>query len=359
MNTDVSNRAPAIREGANLFGLECEELEQAALDCGESRFRGRQIYRGVYHHRNFDLAAFTDLSKPFRETLRSKFRLTLPEIREKQLSRDNSVRYLLGFEDGQGAESVYMPEQSRVTLCVSSQVGCAVDCRFCFTALMGLKRNLTAGEILGQVYLLAEDQGIGPSTRLNIVFMGMGEPLLNLYPVMKSVRILADPAGLGIPLRRITISTSGIIPGIQSLGREAVRPKLAVSLNASTDGQRTALMPVSRKYPLTELMAACRDYPLRPRETLTFEYVLLDAINDSRQDALRVAKLIHGIKAKVNLIPYNPGPGLPYRPSPWERALAFQETLASQHTPAFVRLSRGRDIRAACGQLLLDKSTTS
>ncbi|HTV56759.1 MAG TPA: 23S rRNA (adenine(2503)-C(2))-methyltransferase RlmN, partial [Terriglobia bacterium] len=259
MNTEVSNGISTIKAGANLFGLECEELEQAALDCGQARFRGRQIYRGVYHHRNFDLAAFTELSKTFREKLRSKFRLELPEIREKHPSRDGSVRYLLAFEDRQGAESVYMPEKNRVTLCVSSQAGCAVNCRFCFTALMGLERNLTAGEILSQVYLLAGDQGISSSVRLNIVFMGMGEPLLNLESVMKAVRILTDPAGLGISLRRITVSTSGIIPGIRELSRETTRPKLAVSLNASTDEQRISLMPVGRKYPLRELMTACRE----------------------------------------------------------------------------------------------------
>jgi 23S rRNA (adenine2503-C2)-methyltransferase len=359
MNTEVSNQTSAIEAGTNLFGLECEELEEAALDCGQSRFRGRQIYRGVYGHRNFDFAAFTELSKTFRETLCSKFKLALPQIREKHWSRDGSVRYLLGFEDGQGAESVYMPEKSRITLCVSSQAGCAVDCRFCFTALMGLKRNLTAGEILGQVYLLTEDQVISSGTRLNVVFMGMGEPLLNLQSVMKAIRILTDSVGLGISPRRITISTSGIIPGIQKLALESVRPKLAISLNASTDEQRISLMPVSRKYPLRDLIAACRDYPLRPHERLTFEYVLLDGINDSCQDAMRVSKLIRGIRAKVNLIPYNPGPGLPYRASPWERVLAFQETLARGHTPAFIRLSRGRDIRAACGQLLLDQSNSS
>jgi 23S rRNA (adenine2503-C2)-methyltransferase len=356
MSSEASNSMLAIEAGANLFGLDRDELEQAALECGEPRFRGRQLYRGVYHHRNLNLAAFTDLSKRFRETLISKFRLALPQIQEKHHSRDGSVRYVLSFEDGEGAESVYMPEERRVTLCISSQAGCAVDCRFCFTALMGLKRNLTAGEILGQVYALAQDQSISRSVRLNVVFMGMGEPLLNLQAVMKAVRFMADPAGLGVPFRRITVSTSGVIPGIEKLARESVRPKLAVSLNASTDEQRTSLMPLNRKYPLAPLMAACRDYPLRPRETLTFEYVLLDGINDSTKDALRVAKLIRGLRAKVNLIPYNSGPGLPYHASPWERVLAFQETLRDERIPAFIRISRGRDIRAACGQLMLDRA---
>jgi 23S rRNA (adenine2503-C2)-methyltransferase len=353
MNSELHQVSPKTETCANLFGLEREELEQAALDCGQPRYRGRQLYRGVYRNRNFDLAAFTDLSKPFREALRSKYRLALPDVREKHQSGDGAVRYLLLFEDGQEAESVYMPEENRVTLCLSSQAGCAVGCRFCFTALMGLKRNLTAAEILGQVYVLVTDQAISPNARLNLVFMGMGEPLLNLQPVMKAVRILADPAGLNVPLRRITISTAGIIPGIRALSREPLRPKLAVSLNASTDEQRTALMPLNRKYPLAELMAACRDFPLRPRERLTFEYVLLDGINDSKEDALRVAQLIRGLRAKVNLIPYNPGPDLPYKSSPWARVTAFQETLTRQSLPAFIRLSRGRDVRAACGQLAL------
>jgi 23S rRNA (adenine2503-C2)-methyltransferase len=354
MENGILDGSLAASAGANLFGLEREELEQAALNCGQPRFHGRQIYRDVYHRRNFDLETFTGLSKPFRETLRSKFRIALPQIRESHRSRDGSIRYVIAFEDGQGAESVYMPEERRVTFCISSQAGCAVDCRFCFTAQMGLKRNLTAGEILGQVYLLAQDQGVSSAVRLNVVFMGMGEPLLNFEPVMKVVRILADPAGLSVPLRRITLSTSGIVPGIQKLSHESIRPKLAVSLNASSDEQRTALMPVNRKYSISQLMAACRDYPLRPRENLTFEYVLLDGINDSTEDAVRVAKLIRGVRARVNLIPYNPGPGLPYRPSPWERVLAFQDTLAGERVPAFIRVSRGRDIRAACGQLLLD-----
>lgn len=353
MSTEALIITPETRVRINLFGLERKELEQAALDCGQPRYRGRQIYHGVYKHRNLDLGAFTELSKPFRAILGSKFRLSLPQIREIHPSRDGAVRYLIGFEDGQAAESVYMPDENRVTLCLSSQAGCAVGCRFCFTALMGLKRNLTAGEILGQVYLIAQHQGIAPDARLNLVFMGMGEPLLNLHAVMKAVRILADPAGFSVPVRRITVSTAGVIPGIHALSREPLRPKLAVSLNASTDKQRTELMPLNRKYPLAKLMAACRNFQLRPRERLTFEYVLLDGINDSRQDALRVAQLVRGIRAKVNLIPYNSGPDLPYRSSPWERVFAFQQILTGENVPAFIRLSRGRDIRAACGQLAL------
>jgi 23S rRNA (adenine2503-C2)-methyltransferase len=220
-----------------------------------------------------------------------------------------------------------------------------------------LKRNLTAGETVGQVIALMREHAIAPSARLNVVFMGMGEPLLNFRAVMKAIRIMAEREGLAIPERRMTLSTAGIIPGIRALGREPVRPKLAVSLNATTDEQRSRLMPLNRKYPLSELMAACREYPLRPRERLTFEYVLLDGINDSPEDAERVARLIRGLRAKVNLIPYNSGAQLPYCPPPFDRVVAFQKLLTSRGVPAFVRISRGQDIRGACGQLMLEASS--
>jgi 23S rRNA (adenine2503-C2)-methyltransferase len=228
-----------------------------------------------------------------------------------------------------------------------------VDCRFCFTALLGLQRNLSAGEILGQVLAVAEAREILPGTRLNLVFMGMGEPLLNLAQVMKAVHILADPQGFGIPLRRITISTSGIVPRISDMARAARRPKLAVSLNASTEEQRTELMPINRKYPLRELLRVCRAYPLRPRELMTFEYVLLDGFNDTDADARRVGELLRGMRAKVNLIPYNSGSELPYRASSLQRVLAFQQVLAGSKIPAYIRISRGQDVGAACGQLRL------
>ena len=337
----------------NLVGLSRAELEQLAVDSNQPRFRGRQIFRGLYARRVRDLNALTDLDKKFREYLSSRFSAALPSVEREFVSRDGSVRYLLGLDEGQSVESVYMPEKHRTTLCISSQVGCAVDCRFCFTGLMGVKRNLTAGEMVGQVLALAEAQDIPRGAPLNVVFMGMGEPLLNLGPLLEAVKILADPDGVGIALRRITVSTSGIVPRLYDLAREPVRPRLAVSLNASTDEQRTALMPINRKYPLDDLLQACRAYPLRPRERLTFEYVLLDGVNDSDQDAMRVAELIHGIRAKVNLIPYNSGPELPFRSPPLERVLAFQQTLAQRRVPAFIRISRGQDVQAACGQLSL------
>jgi 23S rRNA (adenine2503-C2)-methyltransferase len=329
------------------------ELEQLAVAQGQPRYRGSQIYRGIYLRRQQDLSCLTDLDLNFRRFLASNFQIGYPRVDAEFKSRDGSVRYLLGLEDGKRVEAVYMPEEDRTTVCVSSQVGCAVDCKFCFTALVGLKRNLTAGEMVGQVLAIATAQHIAPKSRLNIVFMGMGEPLLNLGQVTKAVNIMADTAGLGMALRRITVSTSGIIPGIYQLACEQVRPKLAISLNASTEEQRTALMPLNRKYPLKDLLAACRAYPLRPRERLTFEYVMLDGINDSRADAARVAELLRRIPARVNLIPYNGGDALPYRASPLRRVLEFQQQLSKQNVPAFIRISRGRDIMAACGQLSL------
>ncbi len=348
----------AAISGHNLVGLDRQELERLAQSLGKPAYRGRQLYHALYHRRERDVAALTDLDRNFRAALTAHYEITYPNVQAEFTSKDGSARYLLGLQDNTAIETVYMPEEERITLCLSSQAGCAVDCRFCFTALLGLKRNLSAGEILGQVLAVAKVREIPSRSRLNLVFMGMGEPLLNLAQVMKAVRILADPRGLGIPLRRITISTSGIIPGMRELARDPGRPKLAVSLNASNQQQRTELMPINRKYPLGELLRACRAYPLRPRERLTFEYVLLSGFNDTDADALRVAELLRGMRAKVNLIPYNPGSELHYRPSPLERVLAFQQLLTERDIPAYIRISRGQDIGAACGQLRLEGMRT-
>ena len=337
----------------NLLGSTREELEQLALECGQARFHGRQLFRAIYSRRLERFDDLTELNKSFRARLSGEYRVAYPQVEREFVSRDGAVRYLLRLEDGKSIEAVYMPEEARTTLCLSSQVGCAVDCKFCFTALLGLKRNLTPGEIVGQVLAIVKAQRIPPRARLNVVFMGMGEPLLNLPAVMKGVGILADPNGVGLPVRRITISTAGVVPRISDLAQEPVRPKLAVSLNASTDEQRNALMPLNRKYPLRQLLAACRAYPLRPREHLTFEYVMLDGINDSDADAARVADLLRGLRSKVNLIPYNSGSELSYRPSPLKRVVAFQEVLMNRGIPAYIRISRGQDVRAACGQLSL------
>jgi len=337
----------------SLVGLDRQELERLMESRGKAAYHGRQLYRALYRRRESDLGGMTDLDGKLRQALAADYEIRWPKVEGGFVSQDGSARYLLLLEDGTAIETVYMPEDDRITLCLSSQAGCAVGCRFCFTALLGLRRNLEAGEILGQVLAVAGARAIPPVARLNLVFMGMGEPLLNLAPVMKAVRILSDPQGFAVPLRRIAISTSGIVPRIEELGRDPGRPMLAISLNASNEEQRSELMPINRKYPLRELVRACRAYPLRPREVLTFEYVLLDGFNDSDADARRVADLLRGIRATVNLIPYNPGPGLPYRPSPRERVLAFQQRLREQNFPAFIRISRGQDVGAACGQLRL------
>jgi 23S rRNA (adenine2503-C2)-methyltransferase len=337
----------------NLLGLSRDELEDLAALCGQARYRGRQVYHAIYARREKNLAAITTLDHKFRDLLAVNQEIRYPEVKSEFVSRDGAIRYLLGLQDGSTIEAVYMPEENRTTLCLSSQVGCAVDCRFCFTALIGMKRNLSAGEIIGQVFSIAETRHIARGSRLNLVLMGMGEPLLNFGQVMKAIRILADPGGAGIPARRITLSTAGIIPGIRDLAREPVRPKLAVSLNASNDEQRTAIMPLNRKYNLKQLLEACRDFPLRPREHLTFEYVMLDGINDSNADAARVVQLVKGIRCKINLIPYNSGPELPYRASPLKRVLEFQEILVAGSIPTYIRISRGQDVHAACGQLSL------
>lgn len=357
MPDQASLRKPRFDEPAartNLIGLERVELESLAASLAERSFRGRQIFSGLHAGRWTDFDSFTNLPKAFRDRLGERFDIAYPAIRERRISRDGAVLYLIELEDGERVESVYMPEARRVTLCISSQAGCAVDCRFCFTALMGLRRNLAASEIVGQVLAIAADQGIRRGHRLNLVFMGMGEPLLNLGPVLKSVRILSEAEGLEIPLRRITVSTSGVIPRILELAAENIRPKLAISLNASNDEQRSAIMPLNRKYPLDALLAACREYPLRPREKLTFEYVMLGGFNDLLEDAHRLTRLLRGMRAKLNLIPYNAGPDLSFRTSPFERVVEFREILASSGIDAFIRISRGQDVRAACGQLMLE-----
>jgi 23S rRNA (adenine2503-C2)-methyltransferase len=275
----------------------------------------------------------------------------LPGIAQRYESVDGTRRYLLRLEDGRTVETVLMPEGERDTICISSQVGCAVGCTFCMTALMGLERNLTPGEIVGQVLTVARDnQLLAEGSRLNIVMMGQGEPLLNLENVLKATRLLVDPAGVGLSPRRVTVSTAGIVPAIEQMGLNLVRPKLAVSLNASTEDMRRELMPITRKYHLRDLLAVCRDYPLRPWEKLTFEYVLLKDVNDTDADARRVVKLLANLNCKVNLIALNPGPGIGFQTPEPARVAAFQG-IVRRSLPCFVRKPRGLDIFAACGQL--------
>ena len=292
----------------------------------------------------------SNLPKTLRDRLDQEFPLGMPVVERQYESTDGTRRYLLKLGDGKTVETVWMPaegEADRATICISSQVGCPVDCKFCLTALLGLERSLSAGEIVGQVLLAA---GTAPVDRINIVMMGQGEPLLNFPNVIKASRLLMDPQGMAVSPRRITLSTSGIIPRIVELGREPVRPKLAISLNASTEEQRQALMPITRKYHLKDLMEACRAYPLRTWEKLTFEYVLLKGVNDSDADAQRVVRLLAHINAKVNLIALNPGPGIPFKTPDPARVAAFQEII-KRAVPCFIRKPRGLDVYAACGQL--------
>jgi 23S rRNA (adenine2503-C2)-methyltransferase len=320
---------------------------QAALGASEPAFRARQLYDAVYRQRVADFGEISNLPKALRERLGHLFPVGRPTVERRYDSVDGTCRYLLRLSDGKTVETVWMPEGERATICISSQVGCPVDCKFCLTALMGLERSLTAGEIVGQVLLAA---GTEDKSRLNIVMMGQGEPLLNLPNVLKATRLLTDPAGLAISPRRITLSTSGIIPKITELGREAIRPKLAISLNASSEDQRRALMPITKKYHLADLVEACRAYPLRPWEKLTFEYVLLKGFNDTDGDARRVVRLLDRIDAKVNLIALNPGPGITFETPDPERVASFQ-AIVRRSLPCFIRKPRGLDVYAACGQL--------
>jgi 23S rRNA (adenine2503-C2)-methyltransferase len=284
-------------------------------------------------------------------------------------SNDGTVRYVLAVDDASAnasaanaknatVESVFMPEEKRQTICISTQAGCAVDCHFCLTATLGLIRNLSAGEILGQVLMALEENRAALKPQTNVVLMGQGEPLLNYGAVMGALRILLDPNGMAISPKHVTLSTSGIIPGIERLAQEKVRPKLAISLNASCDEQRDEIMPINRRYPIANLLDACRRYPLRPWEHITFEYVVLGGFNDSPEDARRVAKLVSNLRAKVNLIPWNPGE-LPYEKPDPVRVEEMRRILTDKGVPTFVRYSRGQDVMAACGQLALLESGAS
>jgi 23S rRNA (adenine2503-C2)-methyltransferase len=357
-----------------LVGLDLRELAAIVQQYGQPSYRAQQLFEALYRQRVGSAEQISTLPLEFRRSLaQNEFSVGLPTVEKKFASTDGTVRYLMAFADGQSVETVWMPEgdggevgdgseagaqaegpektnRGRATICVSSQVGCAVDCKFCLTALLGVKRNLTAGEIVGQVSVVLNDQGVSPpQDRVNLVFMGMGEPFLNYENFMKAVRLLVE--GTGIPAARMTVSTAGVVPRIYDFGAEAVRPKLAISLNASNDKLRTRLMPLNRKWNLEKLIVAARDFPLRNREKLTFEYVLLDKVNDGEQDARELAELVRGMRAKVNLIAFNPGPEIEFRTPAEERVRRFQSILAAAEVPAFLRRPRGRDIYAACGQL--------
>lgn len=353
----------------NLLGLNIQELSSLVEQAGQPSYRANQLFRAVYADRVSSVEHVSTLPKEFRGWLiEQDYVLTSPEIEKQFVSTDGTVRYLLRLLDGNTVETVWMPDgddgeigdgseadsgvrdRRRATICISSQVGCAVNCRFCLTALLGLARNLTAGEIAGQVITVLNHQQVSPPLeRVNLVFMGMGEPFLNYDNFIKAVRLLVE--GVGIPQSRMTVSTAGIVPRIYDLGAEAIRPKLAISLTAPNDDLRTQLMPINRKWNLEKLMTAAREFPLRNREKVTFEYVLLHDVNDSREHAVELVELLRGCKAKVNLIALNPGPGIDFAMPADENVLDFQNVLIASGIPAFVRKPRGRDIYAACGQL--------
>ncbi len=348
------------KTGVNLLGKSTEELRAILQSLAEPGYRGAQIYHALYAERRSDFAAMTNLPAALRERLSREAAIALPRIVRRHLSSDGTVRYVLAIGEGKAAniETVFMPEENRQTICISTQAGCAVECQFCLTATLGLTRNLTAGEIVGQVLVALEDNRAALKPQTNIVLMGQGEPLLNYDAVMAALRILLDPKGVAIAPRHAALSTSGIVPGIERLAREKVRPNLAISLNASSNEQRDQIMPINRKYPLEKLLDACRKYPLRPREWLLFEYVLLGGFNDSAEDAHRVVKLLANLRAKVNLIPWNPG-DLPYERPDRRRVEEFQRIFIEKGVPCFIRDSRGQDVMAACGQLALAETASA
>ena len=356
-----------------LLGLDRAELISLVAGLDEPAYRAQQLLDSIYRNR---LESIERIST-FPQALRSKlvgdgYSIGMPVVEKRFVSKDGTIRYLIALADGQTVETVWMPEGDggeagdgteagdsaqnsprgwdRATICVSSQVGCAVDCQFCLTALLGVKRNLTAGEIVGQVLRVLTDQNVSPpQDRVNLVFMGMGEPFLNYDNFIKAARLLVEE--VGIAESRMTVSTAGIVPRIHDFGLEAIRPKLAISLNASNDETRTRLMPINRKWSLDALITAARDFPLRNRERLTFEYVLLDGVNDDTTNAEEVVNLLRGLPSKVNLIALNPGPGIDFSTPTADRVSAFQNVLIKSGIPTFVRRPRGRDIFAACGQL--------
>jgi 23S rRNA (adenine2503-C2)-methyltransferase len=377
-----------------LLGKNREELKAYFAGLSEPAYRADQIYHWLYAEREFSVERWSNLPAALREKLAREAVVTLPSVRQRYVSTDGSVRYLFGLAAQEekllrkpaAVEAVFMPSEGRQTICISTQAGCAVDCQFCLTAQLGLLRNLTAGEMVAQVLMPLKEmeekdtsqsteseknapaslpmsgqaesgryigEPSGLAARTNVVLMGQGEPLLNFESVMGALRILLDAEGVGLSPKHVTLSTSGIVPGIERLGKEEARPKLAISLNASCDEQRDLLMPINKKYPLKVLMEACRNYPLRNWEHLTFEYVMLGGVNDAAEDARRVVRLLAPLtRVKVNLIPWNPGE-LPYKESSAETIEEFRRILVEKGVPAFVRYSRGRDVMAACGQLAL------
>jgi len=348
--------APDADSRVNLIGMDRDDLAAALAPLGVETFRARQIFQWIYNRGATEFADMTNLSKTLRASLAERFRIALPDVSSEQISTDGTRKWLMRFADGREAETVFIPEPDRGTLCVSSQVGCTLTCSFCHTGTQKLVRNLTAGEIAGQIMAARVALGEPPAStegrRLtNIVMMGMGEPLYNFDNVKKALRIAMDSEGLAISRRKITLSTSGIVPMMERCGEE-IGVMLAVSLHAVRDELRDVLVPVNRKYPLKDLIAACRRYPgTNNARRITFEYVMLKGVNDSPEDARALLRLIKGIPAKINLIPFNAWPGAAYECATGEAMDAFADILMRAGYVTTVRTPRGRDILAACGQL--------
>jgi 23S rRNA (adenine2503-C2)-methyltransferase len=349
--------APVVLDSrVNLIGMNFDDLVRELAAMGEKKFRADQLYQWIYQHGVTDIDAMTNLGKPLREKLAERYRVDRPTTSSRQISTDGTRKWLLRFDDVQEAETVFIPEPNRGTLCVSSQVGCTLTCAFCHTGTQRLVRNLDPGEIVGQVMLARDEVGVWPASAVdrsltNIVMMGMGEPLFNYDNVAKALRIAMDGNGLSISKRKITLSTSGVVPEIRRLGAD-LGVMLAISLHAVRDELRDELVPINRKYPLKELMAACRDYPgLSNARRVFFEYVMLKDVNDSAADARELVRLIKGIPAKINLIPFNPWPGVAYECSTEASIKRFADILHNAGYVSTVRTPRGRDILAACGQL--------
>jgi len=334
----------------NLLDLLPAELEELAVSLGAPAYRGRQIAGWIYRKGVTDLARMSDLPRHFREALAERAAVLVPVVERRTPSQDGSEKFVFRFPDGARVQSVLMPDGDRLTLCVSTQVGCGFGCAFCFTGTMGLERNLGAGEIVGQLVGVAPALGAGRRVT-HVVYMGMGEPLANYRATVKSLRLLTDPLGAALSPRRITVSTVGLVGGIERLAEENLRVNLAISLHATSNEIRDRIMPVNRGFAIEELLAACRRFPLPFRQRMTFEYVLLDGVNDRPEDARRLLRLLKGIRAKVNLIPFNDWEGSGFGRPPLPRILAFQSLLLQHGITATVRWSKGEDIGAACGQL--------
>ena len=348
----------------HLTGLSPAELSEFVGTLGEPAYRGRQIFAAIHGRRLRSFEQITDLPKEFRSKLESQATISTLALESQYFSTDGTRRYLFKTRDGLPVETVFIPEERRDTICFSSQSGCPLQCTFCLTAQLGLLRNLTAGEIVEQIIVALNDaygEGVKPPRGTNLVGMGAGEPFLNFDELIKAVRIMKEPNGLHIVPNRITVSTAGVVPRIRDLAAIPDRPHLAVSLAAPNDELRNELMPINKKWPLQELLSACKDFEksLKPGERFTFEYVMLDGVNDSDEHARQLANLLnrHALRAKVNLIPHNPAEPLPYQPSSEARVESFREILESKGVHAFVRKPRGRDILAACGQLAARSSS--